>query len=61
MCVFFSSAPDVVRLGDLNLDSEDDNEHAQQFTIIEIIKHPDSRKKYRYHDLALLKLNGSVT
>lgn len=54
-------APDVVRLGDLNLYSADDDQYAQQFGIAQIIRHPEHKFAASYHDVALLKLDGNVT
>lgn len=56
-----SRAPDVVRLGDLNLYSADDDHYAQQFEIKAIIRHPEHRFSAGYHDIALLKLDRNVT
>lgn len=56
----FSRPPDTVRLGDLDLENDDDNQHAQQYSVVEVIQHPEYSSQSRYHDLALLKLNDSV-
>ncbi|XP_038109425.1 uncharacterized protein LOC6037523 [Culex quinquefasciatus] len=56
-----SRAPDVVRLGDLNLYSADDDRYAQQFSITAIVRHPKHRFSASYHDIALLKLDRNVT
>uniref|UniRef100_A0A182YRJ8 Peptidase S1 domain-containing protein n=1 Tax=Anopheles stephensi TaxID=30069 RepID=A0A182YRJ8_ANOST len=52
--------PDVVRLGDINLYDDSDDEYAQQLKIVEIIRHPEHRFSSRYHDLALLRLERNV-
>uniref|UniRef100_A0A182W6E1 Peptidase S1 domain-containing protein n=1 Tax=Anopheles minimus TaxID=112268 RepID=A0A182W6E1_9DIPT len=52
--------PDVVRLGDINLYDDSDNQYAQQLKIVEIIRHPEHRFSSRYHDLALLRLEKNV-
>uniref|UniRef100_A0A182PLT1 Peptidase S1 domain-containing protein n=1 Tax=Anopheles epiroticus TaxID=199890 RepID=A0A182PLT1_9DIPT len=58
---FFSgAAPDVVRLGDINLYDDSDDMYAQQLKIVEIIRHPEHRFSSRYHDLALLRLERNV-
>lgn len=54
-------APDVVRLGDLNLYSADDDQYAQQFSIAAIIRHPEYKFSRSYHDVALLRLNRNVS
>uniref|UniRef100_A0A8D8BRD7 Serine protease snake n=1 Tax=Culex pipiens TaxID=7175 RepID=A0A8D8BRD7_CULPI len=55
-----SVAPDVVRLGDIDLYSADDDEWAQQFRIVKIVRHPEHRFTASYHDVALLKLDRNV-
>uniref|UniRef100_A0AAG5DAD2 Peptidase S1 domain-containing protein n=1 Tax=Anopheles atroparvus TaxID=41427 RepID=A0AAG5DAD2_ANOAO len=52
--------PDVVRLGDINLYNDTDDQYAQQLKIVEIIRHPEHRFSSRYHDLALLRLEKNV-
>uniref|UniRef100_A0A182SVC8 Peptidase S1 domain-containing protein n=1 Tax=Anopheles maculatus TaxID=74869 RepID=A0A182SVC8_9DIPT len=52
--------PDVVRLGDINLYDDSDDQYAQQLKIVEIIRHPEHRFSSRYHDLALLRLEKNV-
>ncbi|XP_035779125.1 uncharacterized protein LOC118459650 [Anopheles albimanus] len=54
-------APDVVRLGDIDLYNDTDDAFAQQYKILEIIRHPDHRFIAKYHDVALLKLEQYVT
>ncbi|KAL1375530.1 hypothetical protein pipiens_004645 [Culex pipiens pipiens] len=54
-------APDVIRLGDLDLYSAEDDRYAQQFGIAQIIRHPEHKFAASYHDVALLKLDGKVT
>lgn len=53
--------PDVVRLGDINLYDDSDDQYAQQLKIVEIVRHPEHRFSSRYHDLALLRLEKNVT
>ncbi|XP_052866526.1 uncharacterized protein LOC128272702 [Anopheles cruzii] len=52
--------PDVVRLGDINLYNDTDDQYAQQLKIVEIVRHPEHRFSTRYHDLALLRLERNV-
>uniref|UniRef100_A0A182NU14 Peptidase S1 domain-containing protein n=1 Tax=Anopheles dirus TaxID=7168 RepID=A0A182NU14_9DIPT len=56
-----SVAPDVVRLGDINLYDSSDDQYAQQLKIVEIIRHPEHRFSSRYHDMALFRLEKNVT
>lgn len=47
-------------MGDLNLESDTNDEHAQQLTIERVILHPLYNTRSGYNDIALLKLKGSV-
>uniref|UniRef100_A0A1V1FKL5 Putative serine protease 46B n=2 Tax=Reticulitermes speratus TaxID=60591 RepID=A0A1V1FKL5_9NEOP len=49
-----------VRLGELNLEDSDDDAQPQDFTISEMILHPDYKLPARYHDIALFKLSTKV-
>ncbi|XP_055637405.1 uncharacterized protein LOC129776052 isoform X2 [Toxorhynchites rutilus septentrionalis] len=62
-CVIDSQnqAPDVVRFGDLNIETTEGDEYAQQLKIIDIFRHPQHRFISHYHDIALLKLEQNVT
>lgn len=60
-CIRSGIAPKVVRLGDLNLEDSADDEFAQEREVVEVILHPDYKVKLRYHDIALLRLNESVS
>ncbi|XP_055541799.1 uncharacterized protein LOC129727726 isoform X2 [Wyeomyia smithii] len=55
-----NTQPDVIRFGDLNIYSSDDDDYAQQLKIVEIIKHPEHRYSAQYHDIALMKLEKNV-
>uniref|UniRef100_A0A336MEX0 CSON000676 protein n=1 Tax=Culicoides sonorensis TaxID=179676 RepID=A0A336MEX0_CULSO len=60
-CTFsrqMDTPPNVVRLGDLNLVTDDDAMETQQYEIQSIIRHPDYRR--HYNDIALLKLKSKV-
>uniref|UniRef100_A0A336MYP3 CSON009919 protein n=1 Tax=Culicoides sonorensis TaxID=179676 RepID=A0A336MYP3_CULSO len=57
---FKGKAPDVVRMGDLNLQSDADNQFAQQISIEKVIPHPLYKARFRYNDIALLKLSESI-
>lgn len=52
--------PDIVRLGDLDLNEIKEDEDVQEFEVKEIIIHPNYTSRFHYHDIALLVLNGSV-
>ncbi|XP_062552026.1 transmembrane protease serine 9-like isoform X2 [Armigeres subalbatus] len=52
--------PDIVRFGDLNLETDDDDEYSQQLKIVEIYRHPSHRFGLKYHDIALMKLESPV-
>ncbi|KAJ4451490.1 hypothetical protein ANN_02953 [Periplaneta americana] len=49
-----------VRLGEMNFDVTDDDAKPQDFTIAEMILHPDYKLPARYNDIALFKLNKKV-
>ncbi|XP_038109454.1 serine protease snake-like [Culex quinquefasciatus] len=53
--------PDVVRLGDLDLFSAEDDTYAQQLSIVKILRQPEHTFGASYHDVALLKLERNVT
>ncbi|KRT80826.1 Trypsin, partial [Oryctes borbonicus] len=50
----------IVRLGDLDLKSEEDNAQPQQFTVSQMIAHPQYKSDSDYNDIALLKLDSAV-
>uniref|UniRef100_A0A182SPH1 Peptidase S1 domain-containing protein n=1 Tax=Anopheles maculatus TaxID=74869 RepID=A0A182SPH1_9DIPT len=52
--------PRLVRLGDVNLASAIDDEYAQQYEILRIVRHPQHRFSRKYFDLALIELDGVV-
>uniref|UniRef100_A0A182YF60 Peptidase S1 domain-containing protein n=1 Tax=Anopheles stephensi TaxID=30069 RepID=A0A182YF60_ANOST len=53
--------PDVVRFGDLNIYSAEDDTHAQQLTIVNIFRHPKHIFSGKYYDIALLQLERNIT
>ncbi|EAA00585.4 AGAP012022-PA, partial [Anopheles gambiae str. PEST] len=53
--------PDVARMGDINIYSDEDDEFAQQLKIVEIIRHPKHKYNSNYYDIALMKLERNVT
>ncbi|KAL0269884.1 UNVERIFIED_CONTAM: hypothetical protein PYX00_007471 [Menopon gallinae] len=52
--------PVRVRLGDYNLHSTNDGATPEDYSISEIINHPDYKPPAKYHDIALLKLGRRV-
>uniref|UniRef100_A0A182RIN5 Peptidase S1 domain-containing protein n=1 Tax=Anopheles funestus TaxID=62324 RepID=A0A182RIN5_ANOFN len=52
--------PQWVRLGDVNLASSIDDEYAQQYEILRIVRHPQHRFSKKYFDLALVELDSTV-
>lgn len=58
-CVPDGKQPDVVRFGNLNKNTADDDKDTQQFEIISIERFPKFRP--RYNDIALIKLKKKVT
>ena len=52
--------PNIVRLGDVDLNSEEDNHHVQQFYVYRTIKHPDYNYDTNENDIALIQLRGKV-
>uniref|UniRef100_A0A336N162 CSON008418 protein n=1 Tax=Culicoides sonorensis TaxID=179676 RepID=A0A336N162_CULSO len=57
---FKGKAPDVARMGDLNLQSDADDKYAQQISIEKVIPHPLYKARFRYNDIALLKLSEPI-
>lgn len=48
------------RLGDLNIDSTDDDAMPKDYRIIQHVLHPDYKPTERYNDIALLLLESNV-
>ncbi|KAB0801690.1 hypothetical protein PPYR_03881 [Photinus pyralis] len=61
-CMYQSSLgePKYVRLGDVKLFSNSGDENVQDFTISQLIRHPDFKPPSNYHDIGLVKLNRKV-
>lgn len=49
--------PNVVRLGEQNLKSDDDGAHVQDIGIASIMRHPDYKGSSKYFDIALFRLD----
>lgn len=54
------SSLQFVRLGDLDLASNEDEAMVQQFGIAEIFIHPVYSKQSKYNDIMLIKIDGEV-
>ncbi|XP_055699158.1 serine protease snake-like isoform X1 [Phlebotomus papatasi] len=53
--------PKIIRLGDIDLSTDEDNENkVQNYGIEKIFIHPEYRSSSVYNDIALIKLNDSV-
>lgn len=52
--------PNVVRLGDVDLNSPLDDQYVQQFGIQSIVKHPEHNYDTNENDIALIRLRGNV-
>lgn len=52
--------PNVVRLGEQNLKSDDEGARVQDFGIQSIIRHPDYKVASKYYDIALFRLDRRV-
>ncbi|XP_055636299.1 serine protease snake-like [Toxorhynchites rutilus septentrionalis] len=52
--------PTTVRLGELALDSTNDEAFPEDYNIAELIPHPEYRQISQYNDIALLKLDRKV-
>ncbi|XP_055594342.1 venom protease-like [Uranotaenia lowii] len=53
-------AASVVRLGELALDSSNDEAFPEDFNVAELFPHPEYRMATQYNDIALLKLDRKV-
>lgn len=60
MYLHFRVRPTIVRLGDNNLKSNDDDKEVQEFVIVDFIKHPDYSSSTQFHDIALIKLASHI-
>ena len=58
--MFDRGAPVRVRLGDLNLQNNNDGARPVEFLVDETIVHPDYIKTSKYNDIALLRLDSKV-
>ncbi|KAF2885825.1 hypothetical protein ILUMI_20348 [Ignelater luminosus] len=58
-CLYHKQFGDVkhVRVGDLQIESDQDDAQPQDFTVLEKFRHPDYKYPSQYNDIALLKLN----
>jgi len=58
--MFDRGTPVRVRLGDLNLQNDNDGAHPVEFLVEEILIHPEYNKTSKYNDIALLRLDNAV-
>ena len=49
-----------MRIGDIDLLSDTDDEFVQQLNIASIIRHPKHRFRFRYYDIALIKVDREI-
>ncbi|KAF2886038.1 hypothetical protein ILUMI_20135, partial [Ignelater luminosus] len=59
-CLFspqYSNDVKHVRLGELQIGSDQDDAQTQDFAVLEKFKHPDYKGRSKYNDIALVKLN----
>ena len=49
-----------MRIGDLDLIKDTDNENLQQLNVANIIKHPKYSFRTNYHDIALIKVDREI-
>ncbi|XP_071055450.1 venom protease-like [Onthophagus taurus] len=54
--IFFSGDVEFVRLGDLDLASNNDDSEPQQFQVKRTYEHPDYKLDSRYHDVGLIEI-----
>ncbi|XP_068155999.1 venom protease-like [Drosophila tropicalis] len=60
-CLFTTNGDvNVVRLGELDFDSESDNADPEDFNVTFSREHPDYNHKFLYNDIAIVELNRSV-
>lgn len=58
--MFYRGPPERVRLGDLNLQNNNDGAHPVEFLVEEVIVHPNYIQTSKYNDIALLRLDNVV-
>ncbi|XP_058451564.1 serine protease snake-like [Malaya genurostris] len=51
----------AIRLGELALDSSNDEAFPEDFSVADLIPHPEYKQSSQYHDIALIKLDRKVT
>lgn len=52
--------PKIVRLGDQNLKRTDDDSPTRDYSIVQVIRHPDYKPSSKYNDIALIELERDV-
>lgn len=58
--MFSRGEPDYVRLGELDILSEEDEAEPETLKIIEVIPHPDYKTSSKYNDIGLVKMEKKV-
>ncbi|GAB0087376.1 serine protease snake-like [Sergentomyia squamirostris] len=58
---FTRTTPSIIRLGEHNLESDKDNDAVKDYGIEQVIIHPQYRSQTVYNDIALVRLNRTVT
>lgn len=56
----YSYPPKIARLGDLNLKVSNEGARPVEYSVEQIIRHPDYKPPAKYNDIALLKLDRRV-
>ncbi|GLV39372.1 snake [Carabus blaptoides fortunei] len=52
--------PAVIRLGELNLASDNDGSEPKDFEVAQVIRHPKYRQPEKYHDIGLIRMSRPV-
>lgn len=58
--MFSGRKPSLVRLGDQNLGIREDGARPVEYSIKEVMKHPEFDSTLKRNDIALIELNSSV-
>lgn len=54
------ASPKIIRLGEQNLRSTDDDSKVKDYKIVQSIRHPLYRGQSKYNDIALFQLDRNV-
>lgn len=58
--LFCRDIPQIIRVGDLNLATRDDDARPEDFKVKRVIIHPDYHPPAKYHDIAIIELDRPV-